>query len=131
MTKRPLNKSTFKPVSTATAPHALWQDVCDAWTLAGHDRLSVKQERMPPATAEEPHYHTHARQFFFVLEGTLTMRLSDGDTQIGREEGLEIAPGTAHQARNDGDTPVRFLVISTPSTEGDREPASPGALPLS
>jgi len=35
-------------------------------------------------------------------------------------QGLEIPPGSKHQARNDTGSPVEFIVISHPTTRGDR-----------
>jgi mannose-6-phosphate isomerase-like protein (cupin superfamily) len=39
---------------------------------------------------------------------------------IGAGQGLEIAPGVAHQAINASAEPVEFLVISQPPAQGDR-----------
>jgi mannose-6-phosphate isomerase-like protein (cupin superfamily) len=33
---------------------------------------------------------------------------------------MHIMPGTRHQIRNPSSSPVRFLVISQPSSRGDR-----------
>ena len=75
---------------------------------------------MPPKTSERRHFHSKARQFFYVLSGSLTMEL-DGVTHcLFARSGIEIPPGANHQARNDGANDVYFLVISTPTTRGDR-----------
>jgi len=66
------------------------------------------------------HHHERARQFFYVLEGELTMVLGTGESVMHRGEGLEIAPGEVHQAVNRGPQPVRFLVTSQPPSHGDR-----------
>ena len=46
----------------------------------------------------------------------------DGDMHtLHIQQGLEISPGAKHQARNDSrDAPVEFIVISHPTTRGDR-----------
>ena len=58
--------------------------------------------------------------FFYVLEGNLTMELEGEKHEIKTKQGLEIPPGAKHQARNDSQSPVEFIVISHPTTRGDR-----------
>ena len=40
-------------------------------------------------------------------------------------QGLEIPPGAAHRFSNESSADVHFLVVSHPSTRGDREAAPP------
>ena len=110
------------------AAHYIWGDGCDGWHLVRNEHLSVIEERMPPATSEVPHHHRVSRQFFYVLQGTLTMVVDGTLSRIETGTGVEIAPGTVHQARNDSGADVRFLVVSQPPSHGDRqeEKASPG-----
>ena len=61
------------PISTANADHYSWGGQCDGWHLVRAQGLSVIEERMPPGTAEVKHWHTRARQFFYVVSGTLVM----------------------------------------------------------
>jgi mannose-6-phosphate isomerase-like protein (cupin superfamily) len=56
-----------------------------------------------------------------VLEGELTMEVEGRCHALGARQGLEIAPGERHQARNESREDVRFLVISSPPAQGDRE----------
>jgi mannose-6-phosphate isomerase-like protein (cupin superfamily) len=107
-------------VDTQTAQHYVWGENCDGWILSPSPDLMVIEERMPPQTAEVRHYHTKARQFFYVLSGTLTMELNGEPHTIPARAGIEIPPTTPHQARNDGAEDVFFLVISSPTTRGDR-----------
>ena len=46
--------------------HYKWGDDCHGWTFIDTDGLSVKQELMPPDTAEQLHYHEKATQVFFI-----------------------------------------------------------------
>jgi mannose-6-phosphate isomerase-like protein (cupin superfamily) len=82
----------------------------------------VIEERMPPGTAEVRHRHATARQFFFVLAGEVTIERDEEIFVFRAGEGLEIAPGSAHQVLNHGAADARFLVISQPPSRGDREP---------
>jgi len=114
--------SSTRPISRSSAEHYQWGDVCDGWHLVRDPQLSVIEERMPPATEEQRHRHARARQFFFVLAGELTMDVHGLRHRLPARTGLEIPPGVAHQARNDSDSDVEFLVVSAPPSHGDRVP---------
>ena len=79
------------------------------------DRLVI-HEKMPPGTSEKRHFHSVSRQFFFVLNGILSIELEGEMRKIKALQGLEIPPGSKHQARNDTESPVEFIVISHPTT---------------
>jgi mannose-6-phosphate isomerase-like protein (cupin superfamily) len=106
------------------AEHYQWGQGCDGWHLVRGEGLSVIEERMPPGAYEQRHFHERARQFFYVLDGELTMEIGGERLTVRTREGVEIAPGEAHQARNDSTTEVRFLVISSPPSHGDRVAAA-------
>jgi len=107
-------------VSKENADHYNWGEQCDGWTLMQRQDLSVIHERMPAHTQEIRHYHAQARQFFFVLSGTLCMELEGEHHLLTTHQGLEIPPQARHQARNESERDVEFLVISHPTTRGDR-----------
>lgn len=75
---------------------------------------------MPSCAREVRHYHTTARQFFYVLEGTLTMEIDGQIFTLPRANGIQIEPGQMHQAENLSGSDVRMLVISQPASHGDR-----------
>lgn len=93
---------------------------CDGWHLLRSDGLSVIEERMPAGAREQRHAHTRARQFFWVLEGELTMEVEGRTYSVGARQGIEIASGERHTAINGSSAEVRFLVISSPPAQGDR-----------
>ena len=108
------------PISIQTAEHYTWGQGCDGWHLLRGHELSVIQERMPSGTSEVKHYHSRARQFFFVITGTLSVQI-DGQTHvISREHGLEIPPKLPHRVFNESDADTIFLLISVPPAKGDR-----------
>lgn len=111
-------------ISRTEANHYKWGGDCDGWTLVSGGDLLVIEELMPPGTSEIRHYHALAKQFFYVLAGTLTMEVDGALFEIAPRKGIEIKAQTPHQARNDSDSPVMFLVISAPSSRGDRVAAS-------
>jgi mannose-6-phosphate isomerase-like protein (cupin superfamily) len=90
-------------VNRGNAPHYVWGEVCEGWRLLAREDLSVIQERIPPGRGEVRHYHRRARQLFFVLEGE-----------------LEIPPGRRHRVWNPASADALFLVVSAPTTQGDR-----------
>jgi mannose-6-phosphate isomerase-like protein (cupin superfamily) len=106
--------------SPQTAEHYTWGDGCDGWHLLRSHELSVIQERMPPGASEVAHFHSKSRQFFYVLSGALSISLTDAVHVIGPEQGLEVPPTAPHRVFNDSASEVRFLVISTPPSHGDR-----------
>ncbi|MGC2160676.1 MAG: cupin domain-containing protein [Silvibacterium sp.] len=110
-------------INRDNAEHYVWGGVCDGWHLLRSEGLSVIEERMPPGAQEQRHFHVRARQFFYVLEGELTMELAGQHHLLAAGNGLEIAPGEPHQAMNQADHDVRFMVISQPPSHGDRQPA--------
>lgn len=107
-------------ISRETAEHYQWGAQCDGWHLLKRDDLSIIHERMPSQTQEARHYHVRSRQFFLVLSGTFTMELEGKLHHLTPQQGIEIPPGAKHQAQNQSQSDVEFVVISHPTTRGDR-----------
>lgn len=107
-------------ISKANAEHYIWGGGCDGWHLVKGEALSVIHERMPAGRGEVRHYHERSRQFFFVLAGQLTLEVAGARHVIGAQAGLEVMPLAPHQALNESTADVEFLVISHPTTRGDR-----------
>ena len=110
----------FKPVQATFENHYTWGTVCEGWHLVRGENLSIIEERMPPGSAEQRHFHERARQFFYVLEGELTLEVEGRFHRLSARQGLEVAPGQPHQALNRSAADVRFLVTSQPPGQGDR-----------
>ncbi len=110
-------------VDRGNAEHYLWGEGCDGWHLLKRQDLSVIAERVPAGVREVRHRHARARQFFYVLSGRAVIELEGREIALGEGQGLEIPPGSAHQFRNDSPGEVHFLVISMPTTRGDRTDA--------
>ena len=108
------------PISVQNAEHYVWGDVCDGWHLLKREDMSIIQECVPAGSAEVMHHHEVARQFFYILEGEATMVFEDREVHLNKGQGLEIPPGVKHQFKNQSDAEVHFLVISIPTTKGDR-----------
>ena len=107
-------------ISKDNAEHYVWGSDCEGWHLVKTPDLSVIHERMPPGRSEVRHHHARARQLFFVISGQLTIILDERSETLGPGQALEIAPGDIHLVANRCGTAVEFLVISQPTTHGDR-----------
>ena len=98
----------------------LWGNGCDCWNLVDTTALSIKQETMPEGASEQLHFHDHAQQFFFILNGTATFYVEGEKATVTAQNGLLILPGQKHIITNETAVPLDFLVISQPSTNNDR-----------
>lgn len=106
----------------ANSEHYVWAEVCDGWRILDGQDLSVIEERMPPGTSEVRHVHGRANQLFYVLQGALTIEVDGDCVQLTAGDACNVQPGQKHEARNVSSEPVWFLVISVPTTRGDRQP---------
>ncbi len=110
----------MKVINLNNADHYVWGTGCDGWRLLNGPDLSVIQERIPPGLGEIGHYHTKARQLFYVLQGRIEIENGNEIAQLDKGDSLEIIPTIPHRVRNVYDEDAHFLVISAPSTAGDR-----------
>ena len=113
-----------KIISTTSAEHYKWGGQqgtdCDGWHLVKTPDLSIIEELMPAGASETRHSHVHARQFFYVLEGELTLEVEHHHFVLHADEGIEVSPGQQHQALNRSANSVRMMVTSQPPSHGDR-----------
>jgi mannose-6-phosphate isomerase-like protein (cupin superfamily) len=106
--------------SIETAEHYVWGEVCDGWHLVKSSSLRVIQERVPVGASEVKHYHSKAHQFFYVLSGVATLEFNHQKISFGMGQGVHVPPEVPHRFINASLEEVVFLVVSTPSTAGDR-----------
>ena len=62
-----------------------------------------------------PHIHERIHDMFYVLDGTLTMRLGDQTTELPAGSFVCVPPGVVHTFSNPSVSPVRFLNFNTPA----------------
>lgn len=110
----------LESVSRRSAAHYIWGEVSEGWRLVDGPDLSVIEERVPAGAGEQWHVHDTARQFFYVLEGRARLHTANGVIDFSVGEGVEVPAGVPHRFANPGPADVRFLVVSAPSTRGDR-----------
>ncbi len=75
---------------------------------------------MPANTSEQKHYHNFSEQYFYILNGVATFELKNEILEVNKGEGIHIYPQVVHQIKNEKSTDLEFIVISQPTTRGDR-----------
>ena len=61
-----------------------------------------------------PHVHERHLDSFYVLEGTLTLRIGDGTVEAGAGSYAAVPPGNVHTFSNPGGEAVRLLNVMAP-----------------
>jgi mannose-6-phosphate isomerase-like protein (cupin superfamily) len=106
--------------SKENSEHYNWGNNCSGWHLVKSESLSVIEELMPPKTQEKKHYHNNSQQFFRILNGKATFEIDNEIIEVESGNGIHIPPKVKHQIRNDQSVNLEFIVISEPTTRGDR-----------
>jgi mannose-6-phosphate isomerase-like protein (cupin superfamily) len=69
---------------------------------------------LPGFPGPVPHRHERLLDSFYVLEGTLTVRLGDREVEAGPGSFAIVPPGNVHTFANRSDAPVRMLNLMAP-----------------
>jgi len=69
----------------------------------------------PGFSGPPPHVHERLHDMFYVLDGTLTMRLGDDTVELEEGSFVCVPPGVTHTFSNPGTRQVRFLNFNTPA----------------
>ena len=69
----------------------------------------------PGFVGPPPHVHEQLHDMFYVLEGTLTVRLGENIMDLAPGSFVCIPPGVVHTFSNRSERPVRFLNFNTPA----------------
>jgi mannose-6-phosphate isomerase-like protein (cupin superfamily) len=70
----------------------------------------------PPRYIAPLHLHHHDDEAWYVLEGTLRVRIGDKEVEAGPGCGVLVPHGTPHTYWNSGSGRLRYLLIMTPNT---------------
>ena len=97
-----------------------WGSGSEGWHWLNRAELSVIQECVPPGDRERRHFHSRARQFFYILQGEAVLEVDRSRFTLRAGQALEVPPGAKHQFMNESAEPVTFLVVSSPHSHGDR-----------
>jgi len=83
---------------------------------ADGDELGCSLYELPPGKKSWPyHYHTANEEAIYVLAGDGQLRAADDEVAIESGDYVALPTGEdgAHRIINDGDAPLRYLMIST------------------
>lgn len=83
---------------------------------AGGEALGCSLHELPPGEGSWPyHWHAANEEAIYVLAGRGFVRLPDGEARLSPGDYLArpAGPEGAHRVVNDGDEPLRYLVLST------------------
>jgi quercetin dioxygenase-like cupin family protein len=83
-------------------------------------QLTALEIVIPPECGPPLHSHAHDSEFFYILEGTLTVTVPEGDIQAGPGDFCFLRAGGHHAFRNNGTGNVRALVVVTPGADAHR-----------
>ena len=77
--------------------------------------FSMSEGTLPPGFAgPPPHAHEHTTDTFYVLEGTLHVRIGDREIDAAAGSYVLVPPGVVHTFSNASDAPCRMLNINSP-----------------
>ncbi|HFL2713452.1 TPA: GNAT family N-acetyltransferase [Legionella pneumophila] len=106
--------------SIKNATYFAWGDGCEGWWLKNDGHFTVVYETMPAGSFETKHYHKKTEQFFYCLQGQLAIEFEDYEQILREYEGISIKTGIPHKVKNNSESPVCFLVVSSPNLPQDR-----------
>ena len=98
----------WRPSNVMKIPNA------DYLERTGSENMGARLWRLPPKSANTLHKHIRSEEFYFVLEGTGRMRVSDETLTVPRYGGVLVAPDQLRQVFNDTDTEVLWLIVGAP-----------------
>ena len=77
--------------------------------------IGLVEYTAPPGFPGPPaHLHEHTWDAYYVLEGTLAVRIGDEGLKLGQGDVAVVPPGTVHGFANPTDAPTRFLDVHAP-----------------
>ena len=75
---------------------------------------------MPPKTQEKKHHPNKSQQFFKILNGKAAFEIENEIIEVESGNGIHVPSKVKHRIRNDQSENLEFIVISEPTTRGDR-----------
>ncbi|HLY41881.1 MAG TPA: cupin domain-containing protein [Terracidiphilus sp.] len=69
----------------------------------------------PPRWIAPLHMHHHDDEAWYVLEGSLCVRVGEEEVEVPAGAGILVPRGIAHTYRNSGPGPTRYLLFMTPT----------------
>ena len=70
---------------------------------------------VPPGGGPPPHIHDREDETFYLLQGTVTVRVGDQTLYASQGDCVHLPRGIAHSFRNTANENARMLVTATPA----------------
>jgi uncharacterized cupin superfamily protein len=100
-----------------------WGEQAEDWSGGGGrgkrlprgEGLGASVYELDPGNFAVYHFHHRWEELLIVLQGSVTLRTPEGERTLREGEVVHfpVGPAGAHGLRNDTDTPVRFVMVST------------------
>ena len=84
-------------------------------------RMNFGIVQLMPGNVVSPHVHKVMQESFFILQGSVNMRIDGEDVKLVKGDYIHLEPGEVHKIWNDGDEILRMVVTAAPYVEGDKE----------
>ena len=78
------------------------------------ENQSLAEARVAQGQTTEEHYHVHAEEIYYILQGRGRMWLEGKPGKVEAGDGIVIAPGRRHRIENIGDEPLVILCCCAP-----------------
>lgn len=98
------------PVTTSANGARRWNIL--EGILATGEAIAVHESLQPAGIVANPPHTIQHSELILVQEGTLLFECDSRSEKVGAGEVIFVAFGTRHAARNIGDGPAKYLVIS-------------------
>jgi mannose-6-phosphate isomerase-like protein (cupin superfamily) len=108
-----INIVKYENVPIADTPHQV-----DVRQLYETGHLSINGVKLGHGQGLQKH-EAPVDVFFYILEGSGTIEIGDEQAQVSQDMLIQAPKGVPHTLLNDGDEPLRFLVVKT--SEPDEE----------
>jgi uncharacterized cupin superfamily protein len=112
---RRINLDTAQPEYDDTDPEGYRAAQLKVGPLIGATTMAGGYYVVPPGQANCPFHYESDEEWLLVLEGRLTVRHPEGEDELeaGDLVCFPAGPDGAHKLTNNGDEPVRMLIVST------------------
>jgi len=85
----------------------------------GTEKIDFRISRYAPAAFVEEHVHQIQEQVYYVLEGEGVLTTDDQKHLMRPNDYVYVPPGVRHSFANTGTNGLVFLVITTPTHDGE------------
>lgn len=85
----------------------------------GNKNLSLAEAIVPAGFTTFLHKHNTSEEIYYIVEGSGLMSLGNEKFEVKRGDSICIPPGTPHQIKNTGKSPLRILCCCSPAYSHD------------